>query len=407
MKINKQVILLSAVAGLALTSVAAQANPQPHIAKPGETWILQQKRSDEFDVKDATKWNFQTENYGVWSWRNENATVSNGKLKLTTKRETHNRTFWDGCNQQQVANYPLYYTSGVAKSRATGNYGYYEARIKGANTFPGVSPAFWMYSTIDRTLTENGDVQYSEIDVVELTQKGNVRESDHDLHNIVVKNGSPTWMRPGSAPETNHNGYHLPFDPRNDFHTYGVNVTKDDITWYVDGVQVGYKKNLYWHRQMNLTLSQGLRAPHTEWRCNQFYPSSNKSAEGFPTSMEVDYVRTWVKVGGNTGGDTGGDTGGNTGGDNSNSCPNTWVAVTGVNVTPQTKTLSKGQSVTLNTNVLPVCATNKNVVYSTSNKNVAIVTNEGVVKAKNKGNATITVKTKNKGKTDTVLITVN
>ncbi|MEM5547191.1 family 16 glycosylhydrolase [Pseudoalteromonas fuliginea] len=394
--INLVTFPLSALSLLILSSASQAADIQPPIAKPGETWILQAKRSDEFDVKDATKWNFQTENYGVWSWKNQNATVSNGKLKLTTKRESHQRTFWDGCNQQQIANYPLYYTSGVAKSRATGNYGYYEARIKGASTFPGVSPAFWMYSTIDRSLTQEGDVQYSEIDVVELTQKRAVRESDHDLHNIVVKNGKPTWMRPGSFPQTNHNGYHLPFDPRNDFHTYGVNVTKDKITWYVDGEVVGEKDNLYWHRQMNLTLSQGLRAPHTQWKCNQFYPSDNKSAAGFPTSMEVDYVRTWVKVGNN-----------NSDPSEGQSCPNTFVAVNNVQVSAPKQTLRNGQSTTLSSTVLPNCATNKKVIYSSSNKNVATVNSAGVVKAKNKGTATITAKTKNKGKTDKLIITVN
>ncbi|ALQ07969.1 MULTISPECIES: family 16 glycosylhydrolase [Pseudoalteromonas] len=399
MNLTNTVILPVSALGMLLISSASQADMQPPIAKPGETWILQVKRSDEFDVKDATKWNFQTENYGVWSWKNENATVSDGKLKLTTKRETHQRNFWDGCNQKQLTNYPLYYTSGVAKSRATGNYGYYEARIKGASTFPGVSPAFWMYSTIDRSLTEEGDVQYSEIDVVELTQKRSVRESDHDLHNIVVKNGKPTWMRPGTFPDTNHSGYHLPFDPRNDFHTYGVNVTKDDITWYVDGVVVGQKKNLYWHRQMNLTLSQGLRAPHTEWKCNQFYPSANNSEQGFPTSMEVDYVRSWVKVGNNTNPDGGDSQGGN-------SCPDTWVGVNSVSISSPTQALRKGQSATIESTVLPACATNKNVIYSTSNKNVATVNNAGVVKAKNKGSATITVKTKNKGKIDTLAVSV-
>ena len=295
MNTNNKVKLIAISLSLILGSAGVNAQPMPHIAQPGENWVLQTERSDEFDIKDAEKWSFQTENYGVWSWKDENASVSEGILKLTTKRETHLRTFWDGCNKTKVPNYRLFYTSGVAKSRVTGSYGYYEARIKGADKFPGVSPAFWMYSKIDRTLTNEGDVQYSEIDVVELTQKQTLQESDHDLHNIVIKGGAPKWMRPGSSPETNHNGYHVPFNPSEDFHTYGVNVTKDDITWYVDNVQIGYKKNLYWHREMNLTLSQGLRAPHTQWKCNQFYPSDNQSAQGFPTSMEVDYVRTWLK----------------------------------------------------------------------------------------------------------------
>ncbi|WP_171038401.1 hypothetical protein [Pseudoalteromonas sp. S3178] len=46
---------------------------------------------------------------------------------------------------------------------------------------------------------------------------------------------------------------------------------------------------------MNLTLSQGLRSLHAQWKCNQFYPSDNQSAQGFATSMEVDYVGAWLK----------------------------------------------------------------------------------------------------------------
>ncbi|WP_394497306.1 family 16 glycosylhydrolase [Shewanella sp. ENK2] len=402
-KLRKLTVLTCSIASLFSLHSFAAAPSAPPIAKPGETWVLQAKRSDEFNNKDSAKWNFQPENFGVWSWRDSNAVVSGGKLTLTTRRENHTRTFWDGCNKKQVPNYPLYYTSGIAKSRATGNYGYYEARIKGASTYPGVSPAFWMYSTIDRTLTEDGDVQYSEIDVVELTQKNEVRKSDHDLHNIVVINGEPTWQRPLKVP-FNHNQIILPYDPRNDFHTYGVNVTKDSITWYVDGKEIATKENKYWHRQMNLTLSQGLRAPLTEFRCNQFYPSDQRPSAGYPTSMEVDYVRTWFKTNGGTGPTDPTDP---TDPDNGNDCPTTWVPVTGVTVTPASKVLAKNQTVSLNTTVLPQCATNKKVTYSSSNATVAVVNSNGVVTARKRGNAVITVKTKNKGKVDTVNITVN
>ncbi|WP_144207587.1 family 16 glycosylhydrolase [Shewanella donghaensis] len=401
-KLNKLIFTACGVVSILSLQTFAAAPVAPPIAKQNETWVLQVKRSDEFNNKDSAKWNFQPENFGVWSWRDSNAVVAAGKLTLTTRRENHTRTFWDGCNKKQVPNFPLYYTSGIAKSRATGNYGYYEARIKGANTYPGVSPAFWMYSTIDRSLTEDGDVQYSEIDVVELTQKNEVRKSDHDLHNIVVINGTPTWQRPLQVP-FNHNQIILPYDPRNDFHTYGVNVTKDTITWYVDGQEIGSKQNKYWHRQMNLTLSQGLRAPLTEFRCNQFYPSPQRPANGYPTSMEIDYVRTWFKTGGNSGTEPTEPSEPGDGG----SCPTSWVPVTGVTVTPSSKVMTRNQTLTLNTTVSPLCATNQKVTYSSSDASIAKVSSSGIVTARSRGNAIITVKTKNKGKVDTVNITVN
>ena len=46
------------------------------------------------------------------------------------------------------------YTSGMLKSYATGTCGYYEARIKGAPLFPGVCPAFWLYSRIEDQIHE-------------------------------------------------------------------------------------------------------------------------------------------------------------------------------------------------------------------------------------------------------------
>jgi len=183
--------------------------------------------------------NFQTKNDGGWYRKGEKSSVSEGIFKLTTKREMHLRTFWDGCNKTKVPKYRLFYTSGVAKSRATGSYGYYEACIKGADKFPRVSPAFWMYSKIDRTLTNEGDVQYTKIGVVKLTQKQTLQELDHDLHNIVIK----------------------------------------------DGIL----------KELNLTLYKGLRTPHTKGKCNQFYPLDNQSAQGFPTLVKIDYVRAWLK----------------------------------------------------------------------------------------------------------------
>lgn len=67
MKTNNKVKLIAISLSLTLGSAGVNAQPMPHIAKPGENWVLQTERSDEFDIKDAEKWNFQTENYGVWS----------------------------------------------------------------------------------------------------------------------------------------------------------------------------------------------------------------------------------------------------------------------------------------------------------------------------------------------------
>ncbi|WP_105101529.1 Ig-like domain-containing protein [Microbulbifer pacificus] len=88
------------------------------------------------------------------------------------------------------------------------------------------------------------------------------------------------------------------------------------------------------------------------------------------------------------------------------SCNGGWVAVTGVSVNPSSGSIARGQSVSLNPVVMPTCASNKSVVYSTSDPLVATVNSSGVVTGKKIGSAVITVKTKNMGKTATYSVTV-
>ncbi|WP_138682011.1 hypothetical protein [Pseudoalteromonas sp. S3178] len=59
MKTNNKVKLIAISLSLILGSAGVNAQPMPHIAQPGENWILQTKRSNEFDIKDAEKWNFK------------------------------------------------------------------------------------------------------------------------------------------------------------------------------------------------------------------------------------------------------------------------------------------------------------------------------------------------------------
>lgn len=81
--------------------------------------------------------------------------------------------------------------------------------------------------------------------------------------------------------------------------------------------------------------------------------------------------------------------------------------VTGITVSPANATLNIGQKVTLKANVSPANATNKKVNWSSSNANVAAVSN-GVVTAKAAGTATITATAADgSGKRGTCRITVN
>jgi beta-glucanase (GH16 family) len=88
----------------------------------------------------------------------------------------------------------------------------------------------------------------------------------------------------------------LPFDPRDDFHTYGCEITPKTITWFIDGKRIGQKPNRYWHREMNVAPSLGLCPPYSTYTANGFVPSEVEAADQFPTTMQVDYVRVLDRV---------------------------------------------------------------------------------------------------------------
>ncbi len=75
------------------------------------------------------------------------------------------------------------------------------------------------------------------------------------------------------------------------------------------------------------------------------------------------------------------------------------VAVEGVDLDNTNYNLLIGEYITLSATVLPENATNKNVLWNSSNPNVASVNEEGVVTALNPGNAIITVTTEDGGYT--------
>ena len=85
--------------------------------------------------------------------------------------------------------------------------------------------------------------------------------------------------------------------------------------------------------------------------------------------------------------------------------PDGSVAVSAVAVSPTTATIKVGESTTLSATITPSDATDKTVTWSTSDEKVATVA--GKVTAVAEGSATITVTTKDGGKTATCTVTVS
>ena len=82
------------------------------------------------------------------------------------------------------------------------------------------------------------------------------------------------------------------------------------------------------------------------------------------------------------------------------------IDVTGVSLSPTTKTLNIGSTQQLTATVSPSNASNKSVKFTSNNAAVATVSDKGWVKAIKAGTATITVTTNDKSKTATAKITV-
>jgi beta-glucanase (GH16 family) len=279
-------LILALLAGATLQSSIAAPEAAKPVGGPGGSWELLSTFSDEFETEDlnGAKWDWQPPSWGTWSWDPANVFVQRGILHLRMRHEPHRR----GGEQ-------LFYKSGILRSRAKITYGYFEARIKGCALFPGACPAFWMYSEGRKS----GAIRYSEIDIVELQQthagQSAPNRIDLNLHcRIEDAQGKETWIRPKQNPELCRHFWIAPWDPRDEFHVYGCHVTRDAITWYIDGLEVARAENRYWHLPMHVTLSLGLRAPYERHVNGDRLTVPEKSLPaGFPTEMTVDYVRVW------------------------------------------------------------------------------------------------------------------
>ncbi|WP_422360139.1 family 16 glycosylhydrolase [Reichenbachiella sp.] len=276
----------SAIAVLFFSTTLAWS--QKPVSHPNTQWEFKEGYSDEFNTGslDTDKWNNDIGDWGTWSWEPENAYVKDTVLALQMQHDPHQRGGKD-----------YYFTSGIVQIPQKITYGYFEAKIKACDNWPGEAPAFWLYSQGEPTPTEEGGVQYSEIDAVEIFQiVGELKTIEMNLHARIIKDGELTWIRPGQGyGEITRNSWEADWDPRDDYHTYGVMNRVDSIIWYVDGVERGRKKNLYWHLPMNVTVSMGLRNPYEKYIDGvRTVIETLESPEGFPTEMYCDYVRSWV-----------------------------------------------------------------------------------------------------------------
>ena len=229
----------------------------------GQNWQLVWQ--DEFTNGIGPDWVFETGNNG-WGnnelqyYRRENATVENGNLVITAKRES-----FGGSN----------YTSARMKTQGkkSWKYGKIEARIA-MPSFQGIWPAFWMLgnSISDPNV---GWPKCGEIDIMEHVNTGNQTYGTiHWDNNGYVYYGGNTSVNNITA-----------------YHTYTVEWDASLIKWFVDGVkfhEVSIANNVNstneFHQNFFILLNLAVGG---NW------PGFNIDNNGFPAKMLVDYVRVY------------------------------------------------------------------------------------------------------------------
>ncbi|GGY44853.1 hypothetical protein GCM10007148_12240 [Parvularcula lutaonensis] len=236
--------------------------------------------ADEFDGTslDTSKWEPMIGDgcdYGICGWGNnelqyykaENATVSNGTLKITAKKERTRGSQYTSA-RLRTANMP---NSGEWTN------GRFEARIK----FPagaGMWSAFWMLPT-------DPDVGWptsGEIDIMEAVGQ--------DPENIF---GTIHYGNAYPDNEFSGNGIRKAPDTwADDFHVYAVEWTPNEMRWYIDDILYSTKtpqdlsdpsfwtfENYQYHFLLNLAVGGNLGGPVDD--------------SVLPAVMEVDYVRAY------------------------------------------------------------------------------------------------------------------
>lgn len=227
--------------------------------------------ADEFSNGISQDWVFETGRGGSgWGnnelqyYRRENATVENGNLVITAKREN-----FGGAN----------YTSARMKTQGkkSWKYGRMEARIA-MPSFTGVWPAFWM---LGDNISTVGWPNCGEIDVMEHintnnTCYGTIHWSD--------QNGN--YANYGGNIGTNVTQYHV----------YAVEWDESKILWFRDGVKYhevniagGINGTSEFHNKYFLLLNMAIGG---NW------PGFSVDNNAFPAKMLVDYVRvyTWTNT---------------------------------------------------------------------------------------------------------------
>jgi beta-glucanase (GH16 family) len=190
------------------------------------------------------------------------------------------------------------YESGVARSKKTFKYGYFETRAKlprGRGTWPG----FWLNSS---TSSNGTAVWPPEIDIFEYVLN-EIEEKSNFMHSDVKVEPGPNPPQDGAYMRTNpryvrgpNNGlnyYNAPFDFRDGWHIYGALWDTDDtVTIYIDGVEIQKRRYLW----ANSAAVPGYAHVILQLAVGGHWAGKfGVDDAAFPQAVEFDYVRVYQK----------------------------------------------------------------------------------------------------------------
>ena len=219
-------------------------------------------------------------------FRDENCTVNNGKLFLTSDKQ---KGVWFGKSFD--------YTSGLIHSKQKFNtFGRYEIRCrlpKGKQQWP----AFWLFGW------------NTEIDIFEFICKG-PNKVEFSIHNWLTSTCHDRKRAESGAPCYSSRTGIVDFgiDFSKDFHTFTLEYEPTMIKFYIDGIMVRYVPKYYDLNGLPVTKCQIERGKYlidpafpndgepVQVIVNQSVCKKHKEKRPiYPNVMEVDYIRVYQK----------------------------------------------------------------------------------------------------------------
>ncbi|HTV56309.1 MAG TPA: family 16 glycosylhydrolase [Terriglobia bacterium] len=138
------------------------------------------------------------------------------------------------------------FTGGGIVSKAAFRYGYFEVKAK-TTTNPGWHSSFWLFAGNGSTTFAPGGL--TEIDDFEIDS----------AHPEVISMGRLEWANAKAIASQRCNAHFKPgYSTAAEFHTYGLEWTENQITYYLDGAKIctqDYPPTQYTHDELNLWLT--------------------------------------------------------------------------------------------------------------------------------------------------------